>query len=205
MQLDLASGQTESLPAPTPHPMPISCDIVPPPPGLSLQHENENYRNSPQDGVELLHPMTPAIEEPTSSDTKGTSSIASVMVQPHLQYAEVASLPGPWLQQRPKRRSHYRDEWDRYPGGNTTTPGAKHDTPRTNSMLKGAAKEKLATVYVRNIEITDDDNDETISNNVRGHCLVKGVKIVRTHVIYNRYNDYIVGCKLTVIASQQHH
>ena len=62
----------------------------------------------------------------------------------------------------------------------------------------------MTWVYARNIEISDDDNDETIADSVRGYCRTNGVKVARVHVIYNRYNDYIVGCKISVSNSHKH-
>ena len=71
--------------------------------------------------------------------------------------------------------------------------------------LRGAAtsREPLSLVYVRNIEIDDDDNDDSITKGVRGYCHDKGVRVVRVRIIYNRFNDYIVGCKLAVPASHK--
>ena len=88
------------------------------------------------------------------------------------------------------------------------TSGSAHDgRSRTKSpkiQLRGANKEPLTWVYARNIEISDDDNDETIADSVRGYCRTNGVKVARVHVIYNRYNDYIVGCKISVSNSHKH-
>ncbi len=46
----------------------------------------------------------------------------------------------------------------------------------------------------------DEDDDDYISDSVRDYCSKQDVKVVRIHVVYNIYNDYIVRCKLFVMS-----
>jgi hypothetical protein len=74
---------------------------------------------------------------------------------------------------------------------------------QNNSRLPGAYLEPLSHVYVCNTNTKDNDNDETITRMISGYCCDNGVKVVRVRVIYDRYNEYIVGCKLSVPTSQK--
>jgi len=160
---------------------------------ITVEHTNRHGHTS-------TNVPTPEV---LSSSNISSSSSNGVHIPTKMQYSEAASLPGQWLQQRTKKRPrYYRDEPDRYPGGNVSN--IKDGVGQSKHALKGASREKLTMMYVQNIEISDDDNEDTIISNIRQHCLAKGVKIVRAYVIYNRYNDYIVGCKLSVVVSQKH-
>ncbi len=132
----------------------------------------------------------------------GTSAPSSNSEEaPALQYANVAASQEPCQIQGSKRhrRSNYRDQKDTYV--NKTATYAK--PTQNNSRLSGAYLEPLSHVYVCNTKIKDNDNDETITSMIRGYCCDNGVKVVRVRVIYNRYNEYIVGCKLSVATSQK--
>ena len=150
-----------------------------------------------------------AVDEPEQSTTGDCISSPSSDDQSpsthRVRYAEAASAPGPWQQKESRRtkRRTYRDERDRHARGKTTNPGGGH-AGRQHGSLKGASQEQLSALYVRNIEISDDDTDESIVDNVRRYCQTKGVKALRANVIYNRYNDYVVGCKVSVVNSQKH-
>ncbi len=39
----------------------------------------------------------------------------------------------------------------------------------------------------------DEDDDDYISDSVRDYCSKQDVKVIRIHVVYNIYSDYIVG------------
>ena len=114
-------------------------------------------------------------------------------------YSDAAISQGPWQQQKSKDKKHrrkYRDERDRFISQPTNI------TPQKNE-LKGATKEILTGIYVGNIETSENDTDETIVNKVRNHCMVHKVRVVRINVIYNRYNDYVVSCKISVPMSDK--
>ena len=66
--------------------------------------------------------------------------------------------------------------------------------------LRAARKEPLSQIYVGNIEISEEDNEDTIINNIRSYCNNEHVRIVHAKVMYNRYNDYVVSCKIAVNA-----
>ena len=187
---------------------PSHADVLPPH-GLGVNNNRKDViaDNEPQGVASVADSeQSLTVDVPSGSTTRrqnDSGSSSDNQPQDRMQYSEAASIPGAWsLQQsRRNRRQKYRDERDHYEGGNTANPGKSGNKPDVS--LKGASHERLCTLYVRNIEITDDDNDESIVNNVRRYCQSKGIKTVRANVIYNRYNDYVVGCKVSIAASQK--
>jgi FtsZ-interacting cell division protein ZipA len=151
-------------------------------------------------GVTTVNDGNAAGETGTLTTGDSSSSTSSDNQSPSTQrirYAEAASAPGPWhlKESRRSKRRIYRDERDRHANVKTTNPDSGHAEGQ-HGQLKGASQEQLSEVYVRNIEISDDDTDESIVDNVRRYCQTKEVKALRAYVIYNRYNDYVVGCYL---------
>jgi hypothetical protein len=158
----------------------------------------ENQPNSNQRGCAAAPLLSSSYAPASATETSSDDNTPRKM-----QYSEAAAIPGHWKKQISRRqRRAYRDERDTKDTHKPSTSVVKNKFG--NTRLKGANHETMSLVYVRNFEITDEDNDETIAESVKGYCRDKGVKVMRVHVVFNRYNDYIVGCKLSVANAQKH-
>ena len=51
--------------------------------------------------------------------------------------------------------------------------------------------------------MSEDDRYYDISCKVKQHAAEKGVKVMKTRIIHNRFCDYIVGCKMLVRESDK--
>ena len=139
---------------------------VVPPPGF-MKHHNDPIESSSVVATEAHQQLGD-----TSTDQGDTGAAAS---NANLGEAEnnrevsllsdVVSSEGTWtdVKRRPTRRQ-YRDEPDHY--GDTSTSSGSRRQPR-GQQLRRAQREETTTVYVRNIEISESDTDESISNMIR--------------------------------------
>jgi hypothetical protein len=73
---------------------------------------------------------------------------------------------------------------------------------RKNTNLRGIKQERGVALYLKNIAVTDESNDE-IGELVKDYARNKGIRIMGHHVIrFKTYTD-TVGCKIFVPVSQQ--
>ena len=78
-----------------------------------------------------------------------------------------------------------------------------HTKQGTMNRLIGAKMERGTTMYLRNIRI-DDENDDQIFRMIKDHCNYSNVRIMSYKVIRNRYANDCVGCKIVIPLSQEH-
>jgi hypothetical protein len=68
---------------------------------------------------------------------------------------------------------------------------------RKNTNLRGITQERGVALYLKNIAVTDESNDE-IEELVRDYARNKGIRVMGLHVIrFKTYTD-AVGCKISV-------
>jgi len=81
---------------------------------------------------------------------------------------------------------------------------AKWQSPQAKprQMLRGCKPEKLATLYLENIQKSDDDNNQDILHAVKAHGRANGVRIVSAYTVRNRFCQDVVGCKIVIPVSQ---
>ena len=177
---------------------PVTLDEVSPPPDPSGTMSMSLTTNTPGVSTERQHLK---LADPNGAVDQAESLTTDDPANRQL-YTEAASMEGPWQQvtRQRDRKSRYRDARDKYADNAKHTSDTQH---RRGLKLRGAQREPTTQVYVRNIEISDNDNDETISHGIRNYCSEGDVKVMRVHVVYNKYNDYVVGCRLTVPMSNK--
>ena len=66
------------------------------------------------------------------------------------------------------------------------------------SKLKGRTPGRTAQLYVQNIEIEPDWYEEDIIEEVKQHASNQGVHVTNASVVYNKYDEDLVGCRITV-------
>ena len=64
--------------------------------------------------------------------------------------------------------------------------------------LTGQKPVKSTVLYVRNIMKEDGQSDEEVIKIVKAHATTKCVRILSSRIIHNRFDDGIVGCKITI-------
>ena len=140
----------------------------------------------------------PTISHNTSTDDSITEdsqgeSPSGVDPNPTPSYSSAASTEGPW-QIKPSQRQ--RREYRR-------RSKSSQDPQRHNTALRGSKPQKTVNLYLQNVTMSDSDTETTITDSVKGYGTENGVNILSVYVIYNRYCDNIVGCKLSVPESQK--
>ena len=125
-------------------------------------------------GDDPVSHFTPSQGEPNTMESNMGQSLIT-----DCSYAMVTNTEGPWMTMTHKKNK------------------------ANSSGLRGAKKEKLCQVYVGNIECNEEDNEDRIIHNLKKHASSRGVRIVHARVIYNKYNDYVVSCKVSVTASDR--
>jgi len=83
--------------------------------------------------------------------------------------------------------------------GGRRTPGA-----RTSRGLRGIREEKSCTLYVKNINVDEEERDEDIGHIVKDYAKQRNIRVMSTKVIRNKYVQDVVGCKLVIPQSQEH-
>ena len=125
------------------------------PPGGSLAHDKQH--NSCELRRQVALPKVRIDGDNSSTSQAGCSVVTGsdevtnddVAPPPKRKYADIASTQGPWLTKMTKKKSSYRDEPDRYAQQDKST--RRND----NWELKGAGRESISLLYVRNIDISD--------------------------------------------------
>ena len=70
--------------------------------------------------------------------------------------------------------------------------------PAKKSALTGIRVDKGAEFYVQGLERKNGESLKEISEKVRDYCQDRGVRVMMSHVITNRYNPRLVGCRISV-------
>ena len=110
-------------------------------------------------------------------------------------YSEMAASGGEWkVQVSPK---HRRDERRK---NNVKAVSSNHGN--TGTTLRGTKPQKTVTLYVRNVTMKNNDTETDIMESVKGYGVANGLDILNVYLIYNRYSDNIVGCKINVPEDQ---
>ena len=115
------------------------------------------------------------------------------------RYRDAVDSPGGWnLVSRKKAQSQNI--------GAHTSPLSRHSmgSPHTkqNGSLRGVKHEQGDRLYLRNISITRDDEENDIISKIRIYAANRGIRIMSANVVCNRFVEDVVGCKITVPASQ---
>ena len=74
--------------------------------------------------------------------------------------------------------------------------------PHPYSRLHGATTEQGSHIYLHNI-LVEDENDEEIFSMIREYAKDNNLRIMSHKVIRNKYTYDVVGCKIVVPASQE--
>ena len=113
-------------------------------------------------------------------------------------YSDVAATAGPWLEQRsrPRRRRRPTDS-------NNTSTSHGVSSHSNSGALSGQKPGKSVMLYVQNVRMNDSDSEDDVVNKVKRHAKSKGANILSGHVVYNKFCDNIVGCKINIPASQE--
>ncbi len=128
--------------------------------------------------------------EPATRNGDNTTSPTST-------YSDVLQVPGDWSlaenKNRKKRAANkQRQQQERV-----------QRKPADKRTLQGCVREKGTQLYLEHIQIRVDDTDEGITRMVREHGQFNGVRVMSAYVIHNRVCADVVGCKITVPASQE--
>ncbi len=68
--------------------------------------------------------------------------------------------------------------------------------------LKGFKPERKWILYLKNILKPDDVTEDELSSLITKYCKLKGIDVISAQIIYNRFSNTSVGCKITVPQSQ---
>ncbi len=68
--------------------------------------------------------------------------------------------------------------------------------------LKGFKTERKWVLYLKNIHKPEDMSEEDLLQLIATFCKSKGINILNSQIIYNRFSEESVGCKIVVLKSQ---
>ena len=86
--------------------------------------------------------------------------------------------------------------------GKNKLTGAPKPKPKSYNKLEGRANNvQIDTLYVQNIVRHSGESLKEIAERLRGYGKERGLKILSARIYPNRYNEEIVGCRITVPAT----
>ena len=121
-----------------------------------------------------------------------------------LTYAELAGKEGPWHDVENKRSKKKAHKKLRVTVFQTQDGKGKRQVERgidSPKLIYGMKREPSMLMYVRNIAV-HDRSEEEICRDMKIFGRSVGLRIMYTELVYNRYCEDVVGCKIRIPKSQ---